>query len=312
MKRLAVATMLVPLIGVAVQVSAGATGPGAACGPTGPGLGASATHLTSAQVAALGAQKAALDARNPQIRADLERARAMSGSAADKVRRANALSHTPVVTSNPACGAAQSGSLLSRLQNALGTSASARAGIDTGSGWAQLVPFNQQGQINGYYCGPATVSESSYTEYVPVDQTTAGNYMGTNSNGTNVSNFVAGMNNFVGVPVYGWNYYLWVNVPYTPSSSDAQTFWNDLEYDVSPNQASVLGGDAWEVAGGPHLTGHPNQTIFHYFEIGGWNTNTSQVYYADSATSVWGSVPAYSWFDQWTMVVILGGRGYVW
>jgi hypothetical protein len=306
--------MLVPVIGVTVQLGVGAAAPSSGCGvPTARDGNVTATHLTSAQVAALGAQKAEADARNPQVRADLQRAQAISDSPADKMRRAGALSHTPVVSSNPACGSqGQGSSLLQRIENALGTSASAIAGIDTGSGWAQLVPLNQQGQINGYYCGPATVSESSYTEYVPVSQQTAGSYMGTTTNGTNVSNFVDGMNHFVGVPVYGWNYYIWVNVPYTPSSSDAQTFWDDLEYDVSPNRASVLGGDAYEVTGGPHLTGHPNENIFHYFEIGGWNTNTSQVYYADSATTVWSTVPAYSWFDQWTMVVILGGRGYVW
>jgi len=190
--------------------------------------------------------------------------------------------------------------------------ADAHASVNTGYGWAYINGLNQQGQWNGYYCGPAVVSEASYTEGVPVDQGTAAAYMGTTSNGTDTGAFTAGMQHFVGVPTYGSNWYIWVNVPYTPSSSDMSTFVSHMQFDISPSYGSVLGGDAWEVAGGPHLVGHPNQTIFHYFEIGGWNTNNSTTYYADSATSVWSTVPAYSWFDTWTMVVILGGRGYVW
>lgn len=45
---------------------------------------------------------------------------------------------------------------------------------------------------------------------------------------------------------------------------------------------------------------------------GGWNSSASEVYYADSATTLWSAVPPFSWFDAWTFVVILGGRGYVW
>jgi hypothetical protein len=316
--------MLVPLIGVAVQVGAGAATPSAACSDPTPyrwlpaGGNVAATRLTSAQVAALGAQKAALDAGNPAAQADMQRAAAASPSRAEKQRRISAMSHTPVTTSNlsmdAACGSsgAQRGSLLQQFQNSLGTAADAHAGVDTGYGWAYLNALNQQGQINGYYCGPASVSESSYTEGVGVSQSTAGSWMGTNSNGTGTTAETNGMNNFVGVPVYGWNFYGWVSVPYTPSSADATTFWNNLQSDISPSVGSTLVGDAYEVVNGPHLNGHPNQNIFHYFEIGGWNTNSSQVYYADSATTVWSTVPAYSWFDQWTMVVILGGRGYIW
>ena len=145
-----------------------------------------------------------------------------------------------------------------------------------------------------------------------VSQSTAGSWMGTTTNGTDTGAETNGMNHFVGVPVYGWNFYGWVSVPYTPSSSDATTFWTDLKFDISASYGSTLVGDAYEVVNGPHLAGHPNQNIFHYFEIGGWDQGYSEVYYADSATTVWSSVPAYSWFDQWTMVVILGGRGYIW
>ena len=323
-RRFAVATMLVPLIGVAVQVGAGAAVPSAACGDATPyrwlpkGGNVTASHLTGAQVTALGAQKAALDARNPAAVADMQRAAAASPTRAEKMQRMSAMSHTPSTTSSlsmdAACGSsgAQRGSLFERFQRLLGTSALAHDTVTAGTNYAWLDNLNQQGQINGYYCGPASVSESSYTEGAPVSQQTAGSWMGTNTNGTGTTAETNGMNHFVGMPVYGWNFYGWVSVPYTPSSSDATTFWNDLEGDIQPAVGSTLVGDAYEVVNGPHLVGHPNQNIFHYFEIGGWATYDSEVYYADSATTVWSSVPAYSWFDQWTMVVILGGRGYIW
>jgi hypothetical protein len=272
--------------------------------------------MTGAQVAALGAQKAALDANNPGVVAEMQRTAAASPSRAEKLRRMGAMSHTPATPDlSDACAStgAKRGSLFDQFRNSLsGSSALAHDSVGYNAGYWWLNGLNQQGQINGYYCGPASVSESSYTEGVGISQSTAGSWMGTTTNGTDTGAETNGMNHFVGVPVYGWNFYGWVNVPYTPSSSDATTFWNNLEYDISANVGSTLVGDAYEVVNGPHLVGHPNENIFHYFEIGGWSTNVSQVYYADSATTVWSTVPAYSWFDQWTMVVILGGRGYIW
>jgi hypothetical protein len=177
----------------------------------------------------------------------------------------------------------------------------------------------QYAQVNGAFCGPATVSEFSAT--VPgsspynLNQWTVAAYMdgsggsGIYNNGTNVSQEVNGLNHFVGAPDFGRNYYGFVGMSYTPTAADRSGFEAHLDTDVS--QRSPVAGDAWEVAGGPHLVGHPvNQTIFHWFEIGGRSGSSS--YYADSATSVWGGVPRYSWYSTYTLETILGGRGYIW
>ena len=76
--------------------------------------------------------------------------------------------------------------------------------------------------------------------------------------------------------------------------------------------AVIAGADGWEEIGGPHLIGHPNQRIFHWFQIGGYGSYGASIYYADSATSVWSGVQPFSWYDRDAMVVILGGRGYAW
>ncbi len=173
----------------------------------------------------------------------------------------------------------------------------------SGSGYAYISWMYQYGQDTGYFCGPAVVSEMSAT--VPGD-------MGTNPNtGTDVGPMVNELNNIVGVPDFGWAWYAYVPMDWNPTDSQRATFLTDLQIDVNNN--TPVAGDAVEVAGGPHLVGHPVwENIGHYFEIGGWNTNTSQVWYADSATTVWSGVPPYSWFDTYTLETILGGRGYIW
>jgi len=182
----------------------------------------------------------------------------------------------------------------------------------SGSGYAYLSPLNQQGEQRNYWCGPATVSMVAWTVPGPsnVNQSTAASWMGTNTSGTSEGQATSGLNHFVGVPDYGWNFYGFVGMNDNPTSSQRSTFLADLQTDVSLN--SPVAGDAWEVVNGPHLVGHPNQQIFHWFEIGGWNTNNGKSYYADPATSVWSSVPPYSWFSTYTMETILGGRGYAW
>jgi hypothetical protein len=181
----------------------------------------------------------------------------------------------------------------------------------TGSG--QISWMYQYAQVTSYFCGPAVVSEMSATtpgtSPYNLDQWTAANYMGTTTGGTNYAQETNGLNHFVGIPDFGWGFYgmAWMSDP--PSAQQDTDFSNHLAADVA--QSSPVAGLAYEVAGGPHLVGHPvNQTIGHWLQIGGYNA--SQVWYSDSATSVWSSVPRYSWFDTNTMEIILGGAGYIW
>jgi hypothetical protein len=219
-----------------------------------------------------------------------------------------------LVRAAAAASAARNAQKMALLKNAPPRAVGSPRAVYSGSGYAAISPLNQQGQQTSYWCGPAVVSEMAITVPGPsyVDQPTAASYMGTNSSsGTSISAMVNGLNNYVGVPDFGWNYYAFVPVDYTPTDAQRSAFLADVQYDTGRN--SPVAGDAWEVPGGPHLVGHPaNQQIFHYFEIGGWNTNSSQIYYADSATTVWSSVPAYSWLDTYTLVTIIGGRGYIW
>lgn len=107
-------------------------------------------------------------------------------------------------------------------------------------------------------------------------------------------------------------------LPYSPSSSDMSTYDANLHADIDSRYPIM--GDAWEVLGGPRLTGHPgDREIFHWFNIRGYDyfPGTNLTLYEDSVhgavTISWsGNVPAYVTFESNTLVRIMGGRGYVW
>jgi len=182
--------------------------------------------------------------------------------------------------------------------------------------FGQISWMYHYGQVTNYFCGPAVVSIFSATVPGPspynLNQWDAANYMGTPSaGGTGAAAMTNGLNHFVGMPDFGWNFYgmVWMSDP--PSAAQQTAFYNNLVADVAVS--SPIAGLAWEVPYGPHLVGHPvSQEIGHWISIGGYNTSPSQVWYADPATTVWASVPKYSWFDMYTMEVILGGYGYIW
>jgi hypothetical protein len=328
--RLGVAAVVVASMFVGGQVTGGAAGSSPGCTdptPYGwlPTSASAPSQVDDATLAATARQKIALDAVNPGLQSDLAGAAAASASPAQKQAWVNATRQVPASRSelsmDAACKAAgaQQGSLLQRFQQGLAINASAAGSTTYGNGYAWLNNFNHQGQINGYYCGPATIAEGTTTLGVGVSQQTAGSYMGTNTGGTGTTAMTNGMVHFIGNPVFGWSFYVWHGVPYTPTQTDYNNYFYNITSDISGASAAPIAGDAYEVVGGPHLVGHPNQNIFHWFETGGWNQNghpgsTSYytIYYADSATSIWSTVPAYSWFNMQTMVVILGGRGYVW
>ena len=103
-----------------------------------------------------------------------------------------------------------------------------------------------------------------------------------------------------------------VDLPFTPSSTDIAVFRSHLKEDI--NKTAGIAGVAFEVYQGPRLKGHPDlrEPIYHYFNIRGYSTDGSTTHYEDSATTVWSSVPPYSYLGTSLIVTIMGGRGYHW
>lgn len=290
--------------GTALEACAGPTAPRALLAAGSP----NAVRPGASHVLAIAQYKAQHDTQAAQVR------RAAAASATHNARKAAMIRSGKTVWRGPVPGLSSAAAAKRCARSSRTGPGAMMQSVTTGAGYAWVNYLNQQGQQTWYWCGPATVSEIAITVPGPswVDQGTAASYMGTNSNtGTSISAMVSALNYYVGQVDYGWNFYGFVGMDYSPTDVQRSAFLSDLQYDVSVN--SPIAGDAWEVAWGPHLIGHPqDQTIFHYFEIGGWDTNTSQVYYADSATTSWNTVPPYSWEDTYTVETILGGRGYIW
>jgi hypothetical protein len=194
------------------------------------------------------------------------------------------------------------------------TSAACRTGLPA----AVDLPASQQAQAREYYCGPATVAEMLAQLGRPISQAVAARELGTGPGGTNWADDA-------GYPVpdvlnanQAKNGYLPVALPAVPSAAQVREFEADLVADLNHQGGVPLAGNAYEVAGGPHLAGNPvNQTIFHWFDIRGYQDSGAVADYEDSvhgASSIgWSAgVPAYSSLSTAVLVAILGGRGYDW
>jgi hypothetical protein len=183
---------------------------------------------------------------------------------------------------------------------------------------AKVLAASQRAQIRNYFCGPATVSEMLAQMGRTVSQRQAARQLKTTPAGTDWSNSS-------GYPVprvlnqnQNINKYVAVALPWSPTPAQIRTYEIDLVTNINHAGGVPLAGNAYEVAGGPHLAGHPvSQTIFHWFDIRGYEASGGVTDYEDSvhgASSIgWSSaVPAYSALASGTIVSILGARGYDW
>ncbi len=180
---------------------------------------------------------------------------------------------------------------------------------------------NQTPQATSYYCGPAAVHEALDALGVSLSQSAAATALHTTTNGTAWS---GGGTSPSGYPVPDVLNRYQSRIYYVPQSVSSATssaisrYEGDLKMDIAALRAAVV-GDAWETQySAYHLVGHPaDRTIFHWFEIRGYQNSGASTMYEDSvhgASSIsWAPyVPAYSTFPSNGIVSIVSGRGYVW
>lgn len=176
----------------------------------------------------------------------------------------------------------------------------------------------QQPQLTGYFCGPATVSEMLAQMGKRVSQRQAAAELGTTTSGTGWSDLDSDPVPAVLNENQRRNDYQAVGLPWAPTRPQLRAYERDLVTDINYRGGVPLAGDAYEVPGGPHLVGHPlNQTIYHWFDIRGYQEYGSLTDYEDSvhnASSIgWAAtVPGYSSLPSATIVTIVGARGYDW
>jgi len=206
-----------------------------------------------------------------------------------------------------------SGSATTVSPSATAASPSSAAAMTSG-GFA--LAQDQNPQKTSYWCGPASVNEALGQMGRWFTQAQLASELGTTTDGTGWLNGSSGPVPRVMNSHQSRNYYVGTPVPGSPSSSDIEYFKLGLVTNIGIVGAPLI-GDAYEVPGGPHLVGHPNSTIFHWFDIYGYTNSGAYTMYEDSVHDApgigWaGNVPAYSTLPSSTIAQIVGGRGYVW
>lgn len=93
---------------------------------------------------------------------------------------------------------------------------------------------------------------------------------------------------------------------------ESAQFQSDVVADIDLNYGTA--GDAWEVAGGPHLYGHPNIAIGHWFAMDGYLNYANDIWYMDSVygSVINWSVPQYANMNYVTLARIVNDRGIMW
>jgi hypothetical protein len=293
---------------------------------SGSGALAAAAASTAAAAPAGSASVSAIGVQNPPAPASI---RQVGLIAAPWVPDSGPLSGTKTGLAAPAMSSAMiranaekqamARAFLTRMALSAGPAADcAKQPCGTGLPGARDLEPTQRMQRTNYFCGPAAVSEMLAQMGVIVHQRKAARELGTTQNGTDWSDSS-------GYPVpavlnenQSINDYVAVALPWVPSRSQLGIYEADLVTDINHGRGAPLAGNAYEVPGGPHLVGHPvSQTIFHWFDIRGYQNSGATTDYEDSvhgASSIgWSaSVPAYSSLASAVIVDIIGARGYDW
>jgi hypothetical protein len=164
---------------------------------------------------------------------------------------------------------------------------------------AKTLSYTWQRQENGYYCGPGSVRMAISARISPPSQTTLGNWMGTDSDGTDDTvNTVSALNHFLGT---GWYEKKPVNDPPTQAQRDLLKY--DLVYDIDRGYAIVA-----NVVSGWRPPFYPPGTIYHYVAVVGYADGGDTAIIADPAGEGgggWANVPrqyAVSTYDLGTWI----------
>ncbi|GAA1941645.1 C39 family peptidase [Amycolatopsis minnesotensis] len=159
-----------------------------------------------------------------------------------------------------------------------------------------------QVQVTGYYCGPAAtrIALSARTQNLPGQDDLAAQ-LGTTENGTDhISQVVTVLNNDLGTTWYETK-----EMPSDPPSQEQKDLlWNDIVKDIDNGYALVA-----NIVAPPdnHPPGYPNETIYHYFTVIGYDTDARTVQIADPA-NFGGNQIYWLGFDQ--LASLIPPKGY--
>lgn len=164
----------------------------------------------------------------------------------------------------------------------------------------KVIQYEHQWQETGYWCGPAatrvaltaagdTTSQAQLAEELPTDE-----------NGTDHIGQVTDVLN-----AHGAGNYVTTELPSDPpTDAQEQQLWDDVVNTIDQDRAVVANIVA---PPGNQPPGYPSdQTIYHYFTVVGYNSDTSQVKIADSAQFSEGEY----WLDFHQLATLIPPKGY--
>ena len=163
-----------------------------------------------------------------------------------------------------------------------------------------VLSVDYQVQETGYWCGPAATRIALSARGVSVSQADLAAQLGTTTNGTDWIGQVTGvLDNYV-----GW--YETKEMPNDPpTQAQKDLLWSDIVQDVNSGYAIVANIVA---PPGNQPPGYPpDQTIYHYFTVIGYDDSNMTVYIADPA-SFSGNQFYWLTFDQ--LASLIPPKGY--
>lgn len=133
-------------------------------------------------------------------------------------------------------------------------------------------------QSTGYWCGPTATRIALSARIDAPSQSSLARQLGTTVNGTDyIGQITSGLNANLGAA----GRYQTVDMSIAPFTTDQKNrFWDDIVASIDQNYPVVVNIVA---PANNHPPGYPNDTIYHYFTVIGYNPDTHEAYIADPA-----------------------------
>lgn len=206
----------------------------------------------------------------------------------------------PISDEYPVAGGARSDFELGSITWDTAANQATVQGVATAPNW-KVLDIDYQVQQTGYWCGPAATRIALSARMEPPSQATLAGELGTTTNGTDwIGQITSELNEELGATRYATT-----EMPNDPPTSSQQSrLWDDIVLSIDNNYPVVA-----NIVAPPsnHPPGYPNETIYHYFAVIGYNPDTAQVYIADSANFS-GNTLYWLSFDQ--LATLIPPKGY--
>ncbi|MEO3752512.1 C39 family peptidase [Streptomyces sp. B6B3] len=213
------------------------------------------------------------------------------------VAQASPTSHNPSVSA--LARGSQAGTAVVSGHNEPGSRITV-AGERTAS--AHTLDVDYQVQETGYWCGPAATRIALSARIAPPSQSDLAWQLGTTENGTDHISQVTGVLN----ANLGTGWYETKEMPNDPpTQAQRDLLWNDIVLDIDNNYplvANIVAPPGNQPPGYP-----PDQTIYHYFTVIGYDDANRTVLIADPA-SFGGNQIYWLSFDQ--LATLIPPKGY--